>query len=89
MVAIKFIFGITQIFTIISSDLPIKEGRMEIFSKAQMEINSIIDERSVLTALERNIPPAAYRNYLLKNKVLILSEVKGVGSNCYCGRLQR
>lgn len=37
-------------------------------------MNNIIAERSVLAALKRDIPPAAYRQYKLGEEVLVYSE---------------
>lgn len=54
----KYVFGITPIFQIINSNLPQQKERMEIMAKSQSEMNSIIAERKIKSALTKEISPA-------------------------------
>ena len=47
---------------------------MQIISTAQMEMNEIMAERSVLASLNRSIRPASDRVYKLGDEILVFSE---------------
>lgn len=49
---------------------------MEDLKTAQAEMNPIVNERRVLTALTRKMPPATDRTYKLGQNVLAYSELK-------------
>lgn len=81
LVPSKLVFGITPRFPIISTDLPNQRNRMAALARAQMEMNSIVSERRVQSALTKEIPPAANRTYQLGERVLVFSEL----SKCWEG----
>jgi len=74
LVPSRLVFGMIPRFPIISYDIPSQKDRMDALATLQKEMNAIIAERRVLTALNRDIPPAADRVYSLGEKVLVYSE---------------
>ena len=61
-------------FPILNSELPNQKERIGMIKSAQAEMNSIVAERKVLSALTRNIPPAADRVFKLGEEVLVYHE---------------
>ena len=74
LVPALLVFSIIPRFPIINTNLPSQKERMAIISTAQMQMNAIVIERRVATALSRNIPPASDRNSNLGDEVLVVSE---------------
>ena len=74
LVPTKLVFGTIPRFPIINSDLPSQKERMDALQIAQKEMNSIIAERRVRTALSKEVPPAADIVYQIGEEVLFHSE---------------
>ena len=68
------VFGIIPRFPIINSELPTQKERMEALASAQMEMNSIIAERRISAALQRNIPRSAGQVLEVGDEVLVYRE---------------
>jgi hypothetical protein len=52
------VFGVAPKYSTLSTKLPNQKERMEVTSAAQQEMNSIIAERRITTALNKNVPSA-------------------------------
>ena len=76
LVPTRLVFGMLPRYPILSQDVPTQNERMKAPTSAQMEMNRIVSERKVLTALNRDIPPAADRSYRLGEEVLVYSETE-------------
>ena len=68
------VFGIIPRFPVISSQLPAQSERMEVLTMAQREMNTIIAQRRIITALTKNIPSASDRFYSIDDEVLVYRE---------------
>lgn len=68
------VFGIIPRFPIITSDLPNQRERMEVLAAAQKEMNTIIAERRIITALTTNTPSSVDEVYQVGDKILIYRE---------------
>lgn len=64
------VFGIIPRFTIISPTLPSQAEWMKLLAKSQMEMNAIVPERRISTALSKNVSAAADQGYYPGNEVL-------------------
>lgn len=74
LVPSRLVFGIIPRFPILNTNLPMQKDRMAMIKETQAEMNCSIAERRVLTALTRDIPPAADRTYNIGEEVLVYSE---------------
>lgn len=74
LVPTRLVFGVIPRVPIISTELPTQIERMEILPAAQAEMISIVAERKIMTALTRDIPPAADRVYKTGEEILVYSE---------------
>lgn len=61
LVPTGLVLGIIPTFPIISTDIPTQTESKGILAAVKAEMNAIIAERNILTALTRNIPPTADR----------------------------
>lgn len=59
LVPSRLVLGMFPRFPILNTDLPTQKDRINVIKAAQAEMNSIVAERRLLTALTRDIPPAA------------------------------
>lgn len=71
LVPLFLVFEIFPRLPIISHDLPNQEKRVKIMVEAQMEMNAIVAEKRISTALSKNVPAAADRNYHPGEEVLV------------------
>lgn len=74
LVPSRLVFEIIPGFRILNTDLPNKHERMAIISKVQAEMNTIIAEKRVRSALNRNIPLAVDRVYKMREEVLVYDD---------------
>jgi len=74
LVPSRLVFGILPRFPILNSNLPNQKERLEIIKTAQAEMNSIVAERKIMTALSKNVPAAADRTYKLGEEILVYNE---------------
>lgn len=72
----RLVFGIILIFSILNTDLPTQKDRMHAIKTDQAELNSIVAERRLLTAITRDIPPAADLNYRIGEEIMFYNEDK-------------
>lgn len=70
----RLVFGIVHCFPIFSIDVLEQDERMEALKVAQSEMNSIIAEREVKTALTRKLTLAADQYYETGDEVLVQSD---------------
>jgi transposase InsO family protein len=68
------VFGVIPRYPALNTELPNQKVRMEVIAAAQMEMNSIIAERRIATALAKNIPSAAEHGYAVEDEVLAFLE---------------
>lgn len=68
------VFGNISSSPVISHDLPNQQERMRILAEAQMEINAIVAEKRMQTALNRYVPAAADKVFIPEEKVPIHRE---------------
>lgn len=66
LVPARLVFGIIPRFSILSTGLPRQKERMDATKLGKADMNSIIAEGRVKSALFSNIPPAAYLTYKLE-----------------------
>ena len=76
LVPSRLVFGIIPRLAIINTDLPTQKDRMNAIKSAQAEMNSIIAECRIMTALKSDMPPAADRTYKLGEEALVYNEDK-------------
>lgn len=67
------VFGVLPKFPITNSELSTQKEKKKIPAAAQAEMNSVAAKRKNLTAVIREILPAANRLYKIEEKVLIYS----------------
>jgi transposase InsO family protein len=68
------VFGVVPRFPMLSTDLPNQKERMAAISLAKMEMNSIIAERRVNTALRKNAPSSVDYVFAVDDEVLVFRE---------------
>jgi hypothetical protein len=68
------VFGVILRYPALNTELPNQKVRMEVIAAAQMEMNSIIAERNIETALAKNIPSTAEHVYAVGDEVLSFQE---------------
>lgn len=74
LVPTRLVLGVTPRCPIISTELPRKKERMELLAATKAKMNAVIVKRRIMTAITRNIPPAADRLYDVVEEVLVYSE---------------
>lgn len=60
----RLVFGVVPILSIIFTDLPEQEERLEAIAIAQLKMNVIVAERRVATALSKNL--SQYADYIFR-----------------------
>jgi hypothetical protein len=68
------VFGVTPRYPALSTELPNQKERMEVITAAQQEMNSIIAERRITTALNKNVPSAVDYISEIGSEVLVFRE---------------
>lgn len=74
LVPSRLVFENVPRLPIISAKLPKQKERMEAIAKAQMEMNAIVAEWRVLTALSRNVSQYAGYIFRIGDRALVYSE---------------
>ena len=68
------VLGIVPIFPILNTNLPQQQERMKALITARQEMNSIIAERRVTTALQKSFPSSIDRVYKKGDEILVFRE---------------
>jgi hypothetical protein len=68
------VFGINPRHPVMSTDLPTQKERMDVLATANSEMNSIIAERRIQTALQKAIPAASLNTFDIGDEVLVYRE---------------
>jgi hypothetical protein len=68
------VFGISPRHQVLSTNLPTQQERMKVLATANAEMNSIIAERRILTALQKSIPAASVHSFDIGDEVLVFRE---------------
>lgn len=71
LVPSRLVFCIIPRYPILNTELPTHKDRMNAIKRAQAEMNSNVAERCLMTALTRDIPPAADLNYKIGEEMLV------------------
>lgn len=71
LVPTSLLFGVGPWVPIFSTNIPTQKERLSFLAAASAEVNAVIAERKITTALTRKIPPAADRVYKLGEKALV------------------
>lgn len=74
LVLALLVFGLNRRFVVISTNIPTQKEVMEIVLSAQVEINSIIAERKIMTSLRK--PSIADRFYKLREDMVLFRKGK-------------
>jgi hypothetical protein len=67
-------FGINPRHPVMSTDLPTQKDRMDVLATANLELDSIIAERRIQTALQKAIPAASINTFDIGDEVLVYRE---------------
>lgn len=70
------VFGIIPRFPIIATELPTQKDRMDVLAPERAEMEAIVSQKRIMTALLNAVPPAADRVYEVGEEVWVYREKK-------------